>query len=79
MEAVEWVLHVHPSSVARDLLPPRMGRSHRTPSGGGGIVISNTIWLGTVAIIAPAVALAAGVVIGALVTRMGFGLDKKHK
>jgi uncharacterized protein YneF (UPF0154 family) len=42
-------------------------------------VISNTIWLGTIAIIAPPVALALGVVIGAWVTRLGFGLDKQPK
>jgi uncharacterized protein YneF (UPF0154 family) len=42
-------------------------------------VISNTIWLGTIAIIAPPVALALGVVIGAWVTRLGFWLDKQPK
>lgn len=39
-------------------------------------MISNTIWLGTIAIIAPPVALALGVVIGAWVTRLGFNLNK---
>lgn len=40
------------------------------------MMITNTIFLGTLAIIVPPIALALGVVLGAWLTRLGFQMER---